>query len=604
MFDFPPEWDDELINRVKKAYSSGYLADVRSALVNIKEKRSYYSENNFRVGILRTYTVETMLDYLSLSLSLIPCNPTIVLGQLDNIEQELLEDNSDFLSSNLDVIVVLWRLEELHPRLVWNIDSLNLEQRKNECNVIIDRIRALITSYNGGVPIFLSTIALPSNWMGQLHDQHRPYGISDIVNKVNSVIKELTVYDKLNIVDFGEWYSTSGVNARDQKMDIYAGQPISVDHYLSFSNFFARTVRPIISARAKVLAVDLDNTLWGGVLGEDGSDNLLIGNDSSGVVYWHIQQTILSLKNRGILLVLLSKNNLNEVEDAFKELRNMPLKLSDFISIKVNWSDKYKNLLDVAKVLNISEDSFVFLDDQHFEQEQMRQFLPNVKILSASKDPIEILVSLTNSYYFDSYSVEDEDMNRSDEYKKQKQRDSLRNKLDRKTFLTSLELKAVIGNLSKESVRRAAQMILKTNQFNLTSKRHSLSRLNDFVNDKKNILLTLSLSDRFGDQGIVGLIIGLHEQDTIFVDSFLLSCRAIGRGAEQALWAEFLMEAKGKGYGNIRSEYVYTKKNLQVKDLYSKFKMEVVSDNEKTVIYKSATLGNVTHPEWIEIIRT
>ena len=337
-------------------------------------------------------------------------------------------------------------------------------------------------------------------------------------------------------------------------------------------------------------------------MGEDGINNLLIGNENSGIVYWHIQQSILAIKNRGILIVILSKNNQNEVEDAFKKL-NMPLNLSDFISIKANWSDKYKNLMDVSKELNVGEDSFVFLDDQIYEQEQMSQFLPNVKVMSVSKDPIDILTTLTGSYYFDTYRVDKDDMNKNDEYNKQKQRAELKGKLDRETFLSSLELKAVISSLSEETIQRAAQMVLKTNQFNLTSKRHSISTLNEFLNNDKNILLTLSLSDRFGDQGIVGLIIGLHEHDTIYVDTFLLSCRAIGRGAEQSLWAEFLSKANKKGYKKVRSEYIYSKKNAQVKNLYNEFKMKVVNDNKNNVNYESIALDNIVHPEWIKIIK-
>jgi FkbH-like protein len=601
------QWDSETIESVTRAYQTGTLLDVKKALNKIKQSESFQKSRKIRIGILRTYTIEPLLEYLYFSISMLSVNPTIILGKLDNIEQELLDSKSDLLKSNLDIIIILWRLEELHSNLVWAIDSMSLEQRKHECNIIIDRVRSLVDSYQGSAPLFLSTILLPPSWVGSIHDHHRPYGIAEIVYRINLVIYELSASSNIYVVDIFQWMISSGLSALDHKMDIFARLPIAASHSLSYTNFISKSVKPFFSTQSKVLAVDLDNTLWGGVLGEDGIQNLLISNDNIGITYWRLQQFILSLKRRGIILVLLSKNNISDVENAFKQLDHMPIKLSDFASVKVDWNDKYINLQQSAQDLGLGVDSFVFLDDQPYEQEQMHQSLPNVKVLFASKDPVSMLNSLVNSGYFDSYYIDNEDLLRNKDYQNQIKRKQMQSKLNKNTFLLSLEMKVIVDQVSEKSIHRVSQMLLKTNQFNLTTKRHSMSVLQTFMGNHNNLLLTIELSDRFGDQGIVGAILGVANKDNIYVDTFLLSCRAIGRGVEDALWACFVEKAHMMGYVMISAEYVGSGKNDQVKNLYSRLGMNNINadcgSDRNNIVYEMNVSNHIIFPEWIEVIR-
>jgi len=603
----PNQWDSETIESVTRAYHTGTLLDVKKALNKIKQSESFQKSRKIRIGILRTYTIEPLLEYLYFSISMLSVNPTIILGKLDNIEQELLDSKSDLLKSNLDIIIILWRLEELHSNLVWTIDSMSLEQRKHECNIIINRVRSLVDSYQGSAPLFLSTILLPPSWVGSIHDHHRPYGIAEIVYRINLVIYELSASSNIYVVDIFQWMISSGLSALDPKMDIFARLPIAASHSLSYTNFISKSVKPFFSTQSKVLAVDLDNTLWGGVLGEDGIQNLLISNDNTGIAYWRLQQFILSLKKRGIVLVLLSKNNISDVENAFKQLDHMPIKLSDFASVKADWNDKYINLLQSAQDLGLGIDSYVFLDDQPYEQEQMHQSLPDVKVLFASKEPVSMLNSLVNSGYFDSYYIDNEDLLRNKDYQNQIKRKQMKSKLDKNTFLLSLEMKVIVDQVSEKSIHRVSQMLLKTNQFNLTTKRHSMSVLQTFMGNHNNLLLTIELSDRFGDQGIVGAILGVANKDNIYVDTFLLSCRAIGRGVEDALWSCFVEKTHLMGYGMISAEYVGSGKNDQVKNLYSRLGMNNINadcgSDRNNIVYEMNVSNHIIFPEWIEVIR-
>jgi FkbH-like protein len=602
--NYPQEWPSNLKKLVNNAYKTKKLVDARLALKEVEKQNIHDNVESLKIGILRTFTLETILDYLKLSLGTLPYISSINLGELENIEQELFDNSSKFLKSSPDIIFILWRLEELLPDLTWNVDSMSLETRKKSFDILIERIQKIISQYSGSAPIVFSTISVPEFWEKALHDKHRDYGIAQIVNKVNLFLYENAAHGRIKIFDFFQWLNQNGSSLLDTKMDLFARQPISTELALSFSDALSQIVRALQTSRYKVLAVDLDNTLWGGILGEDGIENLNIGKDYPGNIYWRIQQFICSIKKRGFLIVLLSKNNISDVSKAF-ELLDMPLKLSDFSLVMANWEPKYKNLMDTAKKLNLGVDSFVFLDDQLFEQEEMNAFIPTVKIISNSGDPLNMLDSLINSHIFDKLSLEKEDLLRNEDYKNQVNRRALENVLDRETFLKSLHLKANIGFASEANIQRIVQMTNKTNQFNLTTIRHSISSIKKIMSIKSNLILTISLKDKFGDQGIIGLCVAINagiEKKEFTIDTFLMSCRALGRGAEEALWASLIEFSNKLGYKAIHASYLATNKNMQVANFYNRMGMkEVNSENEKNIKYILNLPSQAAAPEWIEI---
>jgi FkbH-like protein len=584
------------------ALEKSKLSNISQAL---NEIQSYFLEKRvrpFRLGIVRTFTIETQTDALKLSLGLLGCNSEIKVGNLNNIEQELLDPNSELLQWKPDVIIILWRIDELIPVIKTNI-RLSVEDEKKSLNTTKLRILSLIDGYQDTVrcPLFLSTLPIQNTF--DLLDIHNTCGKRTAHNILNSTIMGIaSEKEQIHIFDFAGWAAEYGAKAFDNKMNYFACQPIAAKALGSFSKFFARTFRPMFQPSAKVLALDLDNVLWGGILGEDGPSNLQINNDFPGNIYLRIQQRAIELKNTGILLVLLSKNNLSDVEEVFSKL-GMPLKLEDFTLIKVNWQEKHLNLKDMAEELSLSLDSIVFVDDQAFEQEQMKFNLPEVKVLQVTGDPLNILNAIDNCWFFDKYRISKEDLLRNRDYEMQSQRITLkRNSSSPEDFLKTLKLVTSILPVKESSIGRVLQMLKKTNQFNLTTKRHSESKVREFLNNSENILLTLSLSDRFGDQGIVGLVIALVDGTNIHVDSFLLSCRAIGRGVEQVLWASFLNEVNNKK-ANIYAEYIRTPKNSQVSNFLDKQGMVRTNKNIDHFTYQVQLPLRAEFPCWIENIK-
>jgi len=365
------------------------------------------------------------------------------------------------------------------------------------------------------------------------------------------------------------------------------------------------TFRPLFLPPAKVLALDLDGVLWGGVLGEDGIDGIKIGHAFPGNIYRRIQLHVLALKRRGVLLALLSKNDYADVERAFSAMPSMPLKLEMFSALRVDWLEKSENLKEIAEELNLGLDSFVFVDDQAFEREQMRFNLPQVRILQASEDPLQTLSALMCCRAFDVYRVSKEDLRRTDDYVAQTQRRKLETtSCDQQNFLRALQLRAIITRVTEDTISRTVQMLGKTNQFNVTTRRHLEADVKKMLADPNNLLLLLSLSDRFGDQGIVGLgiVLGDPASKLAKVDSFLFSCRAIGRGAEQALWASLLIHISSMGYVSLHAEYLRTERNHQVSNLFERFGM--TKQNDGTEAYSKYVLNlpfQPSLPAWITI---
>ena len=609
MLEIPRGWPEPIARLVAIAVESGRIATVRDALGAIRALPQVQQGRPFKLGICRTFTIEAQLDVLSLGLAVLPCQPEIIVGNIENIEQLLLDVNSEMLRADPDALLVLWRLEELHPHLVFEYDGMGAEEREQATLDIINRIECLCSEYEKvtAAPLFLSTLPESIEFGNVMSDVYTPHAPRSAVLRINHALLDIAAHNpRIHIFDFNGWASSEGTLAFDLKMDLYARQPISNRSLVSFATVLADTFRPLLLSPAKVLALDLDNVLWGGVLGEDGMDGIKIGHDFPGNIYRRIQLHALALKRRGMLLALLSKNNLAEVEQAFSTIPDMVLKLDDFAALRVNWREKSENIKEIAQELNLGLDSFVFVDDQKFEQEQMRFSLPEVRVLPAAEDPLQTLRALMCCRSFDMYRVSEDDSRRSDDYTAQARRRNFESKSsDPQTFLSTMQLQAQITRVSQATIPRTVQMLGKTNQFNVTTRRHLEADVRRMLADRANTLLLLSLRDCFGDQGIVGLAIALGDtiSNVAKIDTFLLSCRAIGRGAEQALWSSLLSHISHGEYATLQAEYLRTAKNHQVADLFESF--EMTRQEGSTEMHSKFVLDLPHHPvppTWITVI--
>ena len=314
----------------------------------------------------------------------------------------------------------------------------------------------------------------------------------------------------------------------------------------------------------KCLVVDLDNTIWKGVVGEDGSSGVQVGPGSaSGEAFESHQRAIRSLRHRGVMLAVCSKNNQADVDEVFSARSDMPLKWGDFVAAEVGWADKASGVRQLAADLNIGEDSMLFLDDNPAERAIVRGELPAVIVPELPNDPADYGSHLRQLVYFEKLRVNDDDLTRLADYKAQRQRKKLHSETrDLDKYLASLETSIVVRYARQADLGRAHELFNKTNQFNLTTRRYTLAEVQFFFSDPAANLGIVSARDRFGSMGTIGVFLVRRDEDGWLLDSFLLSCRALGRGIGTAIMNTLKAEVTRRpGPHRLTAEFIPTAKN-------------------------------------------
>src|SRR6266480_578696 len=592
---------------IMEAVDSASLAKTRRALRLLEELGPDQRGPVFGVEMLSTYNLEPLLPVLQLALSCLPSQARLRLAPLDSIEAHIAHTARAESQALSNARIVIWRIEEVLPEAIYPFSHNFPEGLSARVDQLLERIEQVVALHKrntAGVPLFISTMALPVNLANPLSAAQHAQGPFASVSRVNQKIYEVaTRSDGVHVLDLAWWAATEGRAHADATVDFLARQPLSAKGQVGFALFTARCLRPLVVPRRKVLAVDLDNTLWGGVVGEDGVSGLKVDHEFPGNVHLRIQRELLELRHRGILLVLLSKNNEGDVRQAFESLPDMILKWDDFAVRKINWNHKHENLREVARELGLGLDSFVFLDDSDYEREQMRQAMPEVLILNESSDPMQTLRALWETDVFDAFFVTKEDRRRNEDYALRGARNPEAHQDDLELFLKSLEMEAIIQEIGPSNMERVVTMLGKTNQFNLTTRRHSRAQVQAMLQLRGSIPLALRLHDKFGDQGIIGLLLAIPSGDNgaLIIDSFLVSCRALGRGVEDALWAAMLGRVDRQHVRRLEAEYIPTDKNSIVANLYDRLGLQRVEHSSSSTRYVSEPVPVVEFPSWIAV---
>jgi FkbH-like protein len=355
----------------------------------------------------------------------------------------------------------------------------------------------------------------------------------------------------------------------DDRYWFYAKQAVSLEALPLLARHTAAVIAADLGLARKCLVLDLDNTLWGGVVGEDGLAGLRLGEGPEGEAYVAFQERILELKRKGIVLAVASKNEEADARSVFEQHPAMRIRLDDIACFAANWETKVDNIRSIAETLDLGLDALVYADDNPSEREIVRRFLPEVDVLALPADPALFGRTLAEYLHFETATLSAEDVARADHYRARAQAAERRLELDDLgDFLRDLEMQARIEPFDELRLPRIVQLIGKTNQFNLTTRRHSLARVRELTGEPGAIHLYLELRDRFADHGLVGVLIATREDDAMVIDTWLLSCRVIGRTAEHAMLEQLCRRAVAQGCTRLRGTYVPTAKNALVAGLY------------------------------------
>jgi FkbH-like protein len=376
----------------------------------------------------------------------------------------------------------------------------------------------------------------------------------------------------VHVLDAAGAAARVGLNAwYDDRMWLLARNPLSPAAMIELARTHATLLKVLRMPRRKCLALDLDHTLWGGIVGEKGVSGIALGAEYPGNAFVQFQQFLLGLHQRGVLLALLSKNNPGDVDEVFDRHPSMILRREHFAAMRINWRPKAENLAEIANELSIGTDAFVFFDDDAAECEWMRNARPDVLTIQAPADLTAFSEAIVRTAAFERLSLSDEDRRRGEMYAAgTARREAAAAATSVDDFLKTLDMRAVVEPVGGHQLPRVVDLLAKTNQFNVTTRRHSAAAVAAMTGSSDHAAFTLQLRDRFGDNGLVGVAIVRRQAQDAVIDSLLLSCRVIGRQAETALLSVLAAWARDQGVETLVGEYIPTARNAPAADCYER----------------------------------
>ena len=371
-----------------------------------------------------------------------------------------------------------------------------------------------------------------------------------------------------------------GNTLRDDKLYYVAKMPIAVEFLPEVAKLVFDVIVAIAGKIKKCVICDLDNTLWGGVIGDDGLKGIQIGELGLGHAFEDLQRWLKQLKERGIILCVCSKNDEKNAKEPFEKHPEMVLRLEDISIFVANWEDKASNIRFIQKTLNIGMDSIVFLDDNPFERNLVKSMIPDITVPELPEDPAEYLTYLKSLNLFETASYSSTDKDRTAQYQAEMNRIALEKTfVNYDEYLESLDMEATVSPYDEFQTPRIAQLTQRSNQFNLRTQRHTEEDILRFAKDDGYITRYYMLKDKFGDHGLISVLLLKKQGEELFVENWLMSCRVLKRGMEQFIADSMVEIAKENGFKRVVGEYVPTQKNGMVKDLYPELGFEKMKEN-------------------------
>ncbi|MEI6681680.1 MAG: HAD-IIIC family phosphatase [Bacteroidota bacterium] len=414
------------------------------------------------------------------------------------------------------------------------------------------------------------------------------FALQEAVYGFNQRIFRLAELNKnIRIIDFSDFTSRfPDSQLVDWKYYFLSKMQLNPKLAVQFQQWFTNQEDSIQLKRKKCLILDLDNTLWGGVLGEDGINGIKIGGDYPGNAFSEFQKSILELNKSGILLAICSKNNESDVNELWKKNPNILIRQEHLAAYRINWNNKADNIKEIVNELNIGLDSVILIDDNPAERELVKHFLPMVETPEFPVQPylLPVFAREITARYFRVYQLTEEDRSKTKQYQENFQRERFKEGFsDFTAYLTSLQIELEIKKPDDLTIPRIAQLTQKTNQFNLTTKRYSETEILSLIH-QGCFVYSIKVGDKFGDHGVTGVIIVKRgpEAGSASIDTFLMSCRILGKGIEEAFACSIFKIIKNEGIISLKAKYLPSNKNEQVKDFYDKLGFNLAEEKAST----------------------
>lgn len=555
--------------------------------------------SRYEIFVLSNIITTQLNEILEYSLRKSGVNAYVASGDYDNIVQDSSKEE------NPELTIIFWEVCNF-------IDGFQYKYQ----NLSDDFINDLITKIKSEIKLVIENLKSNSRVIFNTFSSSLFHSGNPKQNKLDFLCEELNQFLYVNktantvIVDLDKIFNqVTASNSVDWRYYYSSKALYSVEFYKHYSLHIAPIVLSGLGKGKKVLVLDCDNTLWKGILGEDGIDGIEMSSSSkSGVYFEEIQYIASRLASEGVVVCLASKNNAADVDQVLMQHKDMILKENHIVAKKVNWNDKATNIKELAEELNLGLDSFVFVDDSDFEINLVREKLPQVTCFQVPKKLYEyptMFREIENLFF--KLNTSKEDIARVAMYKKEQLRDSEKNNFGNvEDYLSSLGLKLNVYVDDEKLIERVAQLTQKTNQFNLTTLRYSENDIEGFMKNENTKVVAFGLADKFGDYGITGVSILKKESENLSakVDVFLMSCRILGRNAEIVFFDYLMRILKDDNIITVDAKYSRTEKNAQVESFYDKLGFEIISKSEDEKSYRlnidSYPIHNINYIEVID----
>ena len=583
---------------------------LKSTAEYLKEYRSFQPDKDaMRIAVLASFTLQGMSQVLTVRCKEKGISVICYDAPYNQYAQEIIDEKSGLYEFNPDAVILCIDTRSLFGDYLMYAHTYTPEQRREIINIKKTYVTELVNmlASRSKSKILLMNNEQPQHTVLGIIDSKQDYGLRQSIADYNEQVR--AAYEKSSqvfIVDFAQFCTRYGSNVFDPKMYYLADMKISPAYFPQLCDEYIPYIVAFKAKSRKCIVLDLDNTLWGGILGEDGLEGIKLGPTPNGRPFLEFQQCLHALFHRGMLLAVNSKNNMDDVREVFARHPYQVLKEEHFAALRINWEDKELNIKSIAEELNIGMDSMIFLDDDPVQCSRVQSQLPDVHVIQLN-DPSRSIDSLMSLPEFAVLQFTDEDKSKGKMYVEQRKRLELRQSVSIDDFLRGLKMKVVIQRADSFTMPRIAQLTQKTNQFNMTTKRYTEQEIAAFA--ASGLVASVAVKDTFGDNGIIGTVIVEKgelkpgTQSTWKIDTFLLSCRIIGRKIEDALLAYILKCAAKESVKEIIAEFIPTKKNKVAENFYKNngFALAEKRDGKEVWAYYLHDAKPGKYPEFIDI---
>lgn len=551
------------------------ILQLNKALVGKIESKPY------QIGILSNVTVNSFKEILEYSCRLNQIEPNIEIGNFDNIVQ----DSATF--NNKDLVVIFYDTLNVVDNVSSFFEDLDEAMYQDLKNKLFSEIDIIFNNLKSATSVIFNSFS-------------SAYFVSSYStnSKIENFVAELNAYliekkpGNVTIINLDKIYNQIGIKqAIDYRFYNSSKAPYTFTFFKNYLPGIENVILRNTGKLKKAIIFDCDNTLWKGIIGEDGMEGIdMSASSHHGKFYHAVQQMAVFLSKRGVIVGLCSKNNEADVIEVLKNHKDMILKEEHIVLHKINWLDKASNLRSIAADLNIGIDSLVFIDDSNFEINLIKEQVPEVLAIQVPTNIADYPnLILNNIYKYFNLTLNSDDAKKTEMYKQQFQRENAKNAFGSiDDYLASLEIELKILKDDTSYIPRISQLTQKTNQFNLTTYRYTETQIEQFMTSDKHFVFAMFVKDKFGDNGLTGVCIVKEDESNsknAIVDSLLMSCRIIGRNIEYVYVNTIIENISQKGYETLSANFIPTKKNAQVESFYENVGLNLVETKEGSKKY-------------------